>query len=201
MTEAVFGLIGVLIGVFSTWGQSWWSESRSTGRAAHYLAVRVVCVLDQYVERCAEVVSDDGLSFGQRNPDGCLEPQVPLPGPPMFPEDVDWKSIGHDLMYRLLSMPAEVEEADQAIGFVRSVVAFPPDYDEFFEERSYQYGQIGLKASALADELRKIYSIPQRELGDWNPLEKLSEAIKEVEETRQKRADSTRVLMSGLEDE
>lgn len=201
MAEAVFGLVGVLIGVFSTWGQSWWSERRSTGRAAHYLAVRVVCVLDQYVERCAEVVSDDGLSFGQRNPDGCLEPQVPLPGPPMFPEDVDWKSIGHDLMYRLLAMPAEVEEADQAIEFVGSVVAFPPDYDEFFEERSYQYGRIGLKASALADELRKIYRIPQRERGDWNPLEKLSEAIKEVEEVRQRRADSTATLMADVDEE
>jgi hypothetical protein len=142
MSEAVFGLIGVLIGVFSTWGQSWWSERRSTGRAAHYLAVRVVCVLDQYVERCAEVVSDDGLSFGQRNPDGCLEPQVPLPGPPMFPEDVDWKSISHDLMYRLLSMSADVEGADKGIAFVWNAIACPPDYDEFFEERSYQYGRI-----------------------------------------------------------
>lgn len=201
MSEAIFGLIGVLIGVFSTWGQSWWSERRSTGRAAHYLAVRVVCVLDQYVERCAEVVSDDGLSFGQRNPDGCLEPQVPLPGAPIFPEDVDWKSIGHDLMYRLLSMPAEVEEADQVIEFVGSAVAFPPDYDEFFEERSYQYGRIGLKASELADELRKIYRIPQRERGNWNPIEKLSEAIKEVEEVRQRRADSTATLMADVDEE
>lgn len=119
----------------------------------------------------------------------------------MFPEDVDWKSIGHDLMYRLLAMPAEVEEADQAIEFVGSVVAFPPDYDEFFEERSYQYGRIGLKASALADELRKIYRIPQRERGDWNPLEKLSEAIKEVEEVRQRRADSTATLMADVDEE
>jgi len=201
MSEAVFGLIGVLIGVFSTWGQSWWSERRSTGRAAHYLAVRVVCVLDQYVERCAEVVSDDGLSFGQRNPDGCLEPQVPLPGPPMFPEDVDWKSISHDLMYRLLSMSADVEGADKGIAFVWNAIACPPDYDEFFEERSYQYGRIGLKASAFADELRKNYRIPQRERGNWNPLEKLSEAIKEVEEVRQKRADSTATLMSNLNEE
>lgn len=201
MTEAVFGLIGVLIGVFSTWGQSWWSERRSTSRAAHYLAVRVVCVLDQYVERCAEVVSDDGLSFGQRNPDGCLEPQVPLPGPPMFPDDVDWKNISHDLMYRMLSMPADVEAADKGIDFVWNVVASPPDYDEFFEERNYQYGRIGLKASALANELREAYRIPQRELGDWNPLEKLSEAIKEAEETRQKRADSMATLMSDLDEE
>lgn len=191
----------MLIGVFSTWGQSWWSEKRSTGRAAHYLAVRVVCVLDRYVEKCVEVVSDDGLCFGQRNANGCLEPQVPLPGPPKFPEDVDWKSISHDLMYRLLSMSSDVEEADKSIAFVWHAIASPPDYDEFFDERNYQYGRIGLKASAFADELRKTYRIPQREQGDWNPLEKLSEAIREVEEARRKRAGSMATLMADIEDQ
>ncbi|MBC9794945.1 hypothetical protein [Sinomicrobium weinanense] len=59
--------------------------------------IRFLHILDKFVEDCADVIGDDGLSFGQRTPEGYLEPQVKVPGAPIFPEDVDWKSIEHEL--------------------------------------------------------------------------------------------------------
>lgn len=111
MREALFGLVGVFVGAMLTWVREVWSDRRTRGRHARYLAIRVVCVLDRYIESCAEVVSDDGLCHGQRNEQGYLVPQIPLPAPPAFPEDLDWKSIEPSLMYLILSLPSRVGRA------------------------------------------------------------------------------------------
>lgn len=63
MTEAIFGLIGVLVGSGISLFQTHWMEKRANDKNARYLAIRVVCILDKYLEDCAEVVNDDGLSY------------------------------------------------------------------------------------------------------------------------------------------
>src|SRR5436305_213062 len=115
MNEAIFGLIGVALGSFISWLQSYVADKKETHKKARYLAIRVVCILDKYLEDCAEVVKDDGLSFGQRNSEGCLEPQVKAPGAPDYPDDVEWITIEPELMYRILSLPADVEAAHRVI--------------------------------------------------------------------------------------
>jgi hypothetical protein len=156
-------------------------------RHARYFAIRVVCILDKYVENCAEVVSDDGLCDGRRDEQGCLQAQVPTPPPPAFPEGLDWRSIDHALMYRLLSTPNAAEAADRKIDFVWQYVAGPPDFEEFFEERQDQYATLGLAAFALTHEMRRQYNIPAQTLGEWNPPERLAKAKAQVEEDRRKR--------------
>jgi hypothetical protein len=169
MTEALFGLLGVVVGSLIPWIKEVWSERRLRSRHARYLAMRIVCTLDQYVDRCIEVVQDDGLCCGQRNQDGCLEPQVLLPAPPVYPDDVDWKCIDHELMYSLLALPNEAEEKNRYISFVSSEIAFPPDYEEAFEARQYEYSVLGLSALELAQRLRLTYKIPEKKGSTWNP--------------------------------
>ena len=129
---------------------------------------------------------DDGLCEGQPNEHGCLEPQVRLPLPPAFSHDLDWKSIGHDLMYRLLSLPSEAEAANRMIADA-AVHASPPDYDQFFEQRQYHYARLGLKASTLAAEVRIAYRIPAQDLGEWNPVEHLTNVKERVDREREER--------------
>lgn len=183
MVEGIFGLVGVVVGSLLTLAQSWLSGRRSRVESARYLAIRVVCVLDKYVETCATVVEDDGLCFGQRNEDGYLEPQVDTPGPPIFPEDVDWKSIDHDLMYRLLSLPNDVDTAASAISFYWDV-ASPPDFDEYFAERRERFTSIGLKSAKLAKRLRDAYKLPIQQLGDWVPEERLQREQAKIDQAR-----------------
>ncbi|MBN9591923.1 MAG: hypothetical protein J0I02_06780, partial [Alphaproteobacteria bacterium] len=78
-SDAVFGLLGVLIGALLTTGKDIWAYFIGRRSSARYVAIRVVCVLDKYVEECAEVVLDDGLSYGSRDERGYLAPQVDLP--------------------------------------------------------------------------------------------------------------------------
>jgi len=179
MTEAIFGLIGVLVGSGISWLQIYWTNKRTDSKNARYLAVRIVCILDKYLKDCAEVVKDDGLSYGQRTPEGYLTPQAIAPGPPIYPEDVDWKSIDYALMYRILSLPAEVETADRMIKFSLEI-ASPPDFEDWFIERKFYYCQFGLMAHKLSEELTKKHKINPMVYNDWEPASDLQRELNEV---------------------
>ena len=207
MNEAIFGFLGVLIGACIPWVREEFNERRLRKRHAMYLAARVVCVLDEYVEKCVEVVADDGTIMGQaavrdENGQESYEPQVPLPDAPDYPDDVDWKSINSNLMYRLLALPNTARETDRYISAC-SEHAFPPDYEDIFEARGTGYATLGLEALQLAKELRKTIKMPQKNYGKWNPEwypEKYFEVeISKVEERQASRAASPADLLDRME--
>ena len=186
MKEAILTILGASIAL----GGTWLFKSGDTEKSARYLAIRLVCLFDKYIEDCVAVVRDDGLCYGSRTQDGCLSPQVRSPGQPDYPEDIDWKSINHDLMYEILSFPAEVEAGDSSISFAWDHCASPPDYDEGFEERSFQYAQFGLKAYDLAQKLRKKYGIREKDYTDWNPVSVLQGELEKIKGRQTRRAES-----------
>lgn len=108
-----------------------------------------------------------------------LAPQVQAPGPPVFPDDVDWKSIDHELMYKILSLPSEVESADR---FIKATwdIAYPPDFEDWFEERKFRYSQFGLIAYKLSEDLTTKYNIQKKIYNDWNPSEDLKQELDAV---------------------
>jgi len=197
MTEAIFSLIGVVIGSIISWLQSYWTNKRAHDKNARYLAIRLVCVFDKFLEDCAEVVRDNGLSLGQRTAEGYLEPQVESPGPPIYPDDLDWKSIDHELMYKILSFPADVESAE---GIIRAAqdIAGPPDFEEWFDERAFHYGKFGLAAFALAEELAKKYGIRKKTYNNWDPVIELKKALSSIEARRQKRKELHMQLLNKV---
>lgn len=186
MTEAFFGLFGVLIGAGLTWFQTYWMTKQERDRNARYLAIRVACVLDKFVEDCAAVVRDDGLNYGMRTPEGHLEPQVQAPGAPVFPDDVDWKSIDHEMMYKILSFPADVEGGENIIR-AASVVAKPPNFEDWFDERAFWYAQYGLAAYALAEDLSEKYGIQKKTYKNWDPVAELKPKLEVLHQKREKR--------------
>jgi hypothetical protein len=145
-------------------------------RAGNYLAIRVVCILDAFVDGCVEVVHDDGLPDAE----GMMQPRSTAPKLD-FPADLDWKTIRHDLMYRALALPNVISAADEAISWAANEISGPPEYEEFFEERTIRYCEIGVKALALGRDLRAQYGIPARELAEhYDPDQRLSERLKKV---------------------
>lgn len=187
MIDALFGgLLGAIIGSAC----SWWVNTQSVKRKARYLAIRIVCLLDKYIEDCVSVVNDDGLCYGSRTEDGFLEPQVACPSTPIFPDDIDWKSINYDLMYEILSFPSNMEAADGMISNVSEFDATPPDYEEFFEERAFQYAELGITAHKLAQKLRDQYTIPAQNYDEWNPISELKSKLEKIKARRKERAQS-----------
>jgi hypothetical protein len=148
-------------------------------RHGRYLAIRVVCALDTFVNGCGDVVYDDGM-LGNEHETVPREPTPTL----NFPDDVDWKTVDPDLMYRALSLPNEIASADQAIDWVLWQIATSPDHEDFFTERVLRYGQLGLSALKLADDLRARYGIPARNTDGWHPRETLEKRAKEAEQEK-----------------
>lgn len=186
MTEGIFGLIGVFVGAVITWFQSYYANRRTELKNAKYLAIRVVCILDKFMEDCADVVKDDGLQFGQRTPEGCLEPQISVPQIPVFPEDVDWRSIDQELMYKILSFPSDIAAGNKLIDFTQNISG-PPDYEEWFDERRYHYATFGLTADRLAGELCSKYNIKKKRYNNWDPSADLERELSAGVQRRQKR--------------
>ena len=61
---AIIGFVGVIVGGGLTIAKDVAAHWFGRRRAARFAAVRIICVLDQYVEKCVEVVYDDGTVQG-----------------------------------------------------------------------------------------------------------------------------------------
>lgn len=174
MSDAVIGLAGVIVGVLAALGKdvvSYWTGRRNAGR---YAAVRIVCVLDAYVEKCVDVVHDDGTTEGRpagRTDSGeeYYSAQVDSPEPPVFADDIDWTSISPDLMYRVLALPNLAVKTERFISDA-SEHSYPPDYGEFFRARWEGYADLGLEAVSIATALRRQFNLPltSMEVGNHN---------------------------------
>ena len=148
LISAASGLAGVIVATVLPWMQVRWNNKRK----ARYLAIRVVCVLDGFLDQCTSVVGDDGLCDGQRDAEGCLQAQVAQPKGLPLPTDVEWRSIDYGLMYNILALPSRIEGDNRAISFAAEH-SIAPDYVEVFEARRYRYACLGLDAAALTQTL------------------------------------------------
>lgn len=170
--EIVFGFLGVLVGSAIPWIKEEWHQRRSRQENGQFFAVRITSVLDEYAQKCVAVVSDDGTSEGRpagRTDQGeaYYEAQTTSPEPPIFPDDIDWRSIPFKLMYRILALPNNARDTDRYITSC-SEYSFPPDYAEFFAARKEGYAHLGLEALKLIDDLRKEFDFPDLPPKFWD---------------------------------
>ena len=180
LITAISGITGVVVGTILPWFRDVWNNKR----LARYLAIRIVCVLDEFLDQCTNVVGDDGSFNGERRADGYREAQVSLPNGLPLPSDVDWRSINHGLMYKILELPSRIERENSAISFAAEQ-SYPPDYEEVFEERQYRYACLGLDVAALTQTLRSTYGIPVQEFGEWDPVGYLTNEKVKIEKRRE----------------
>jgi hypothetical protein len=187
----IYALIGIalgsLLGAVLGTVRELYAEYRSKKHEAEYLAIRIVCILESFLEGCAAVVRDDGLYYGQRNPDGVLRPLISTPRLEFDLKDSNWKSLPLNIMFEVLYFPSQVSVANNLIDSIFEHVATPPDYDEGFEERQYQYSELGLKAADLSTRIRKKYKLPQRHVGDWDVVEFIRNENNKILHIREKR--------------
>lgn len=205
-----FGLWGVAGGIVLTAGVTtlgtWWvtrytlkteAEATAAGRKeeierhATFLAVRVASILDPFVMSCIDVVNDKGAydARGERTTT-TSDPALALP------QDVDWKSIDPHHMDLVLTLPNEIMNAEKSIAFLADHIATPPDYEEIYNERQYQWARIGLLALNLAAELRERYGLSKRDYSRYDPRDVLERAFKKEDEMRNQGAELAKRLTS-----
>lgn len=124
-------------------------------RHARYLAIRLVTTLDTFILNCSDVASDHGEA-DERGDYGTTAPVPAL----ILPDDVEWKSLEPSILYDVMALPNQIDLADRSISFVADMIATPPDYSEFFNERQERYARLGLTALEIANKLRTQFEIP-----------------------------------------
>lgn len=187
MSEGLTVLAAVVLGAVLTSAQVFWTNHRGRKKKAAYLAVLVSATFDRFVDGCVAVIGDDGLLQGQRHPDGQLYSQVDHPELDFQSLNVEWQSLSTDLMYEILNFENRVESANKKIDSVRYYVAHAPDYEEYYEERQYQFATLGIDAANLAERLCEKYDFPRRDYEDWNPIEYMEEDLEKTLKVREER--------------
>jgi hypothetical protein len=190
MIEALIGLVGVVIGSGITIWKDVWNSKLERRRDGSFSAIRLICILEDYADKCISIVGDDGTAYGRpagRTKDGeeYYEAQETSPEPPVFPDDIAWRSITEPLMHRALALPNVARSTDRHIS-AASENASPPFYDKFFETRQEGYARLGLEALNIADDLRQQFGVSamgRAKLSfDWDPKKHLREKLLKFDE-------------------
>lgn len=202
MDKTAYVLVGIALAVLLNTIKEWWFQRRKSRKDLEYLSIRITCLLDTFVNSCADVVADDGLSFGQPGSDGCRSIQVKAPSFEPLAIEVEWKSLPANLMYEILNFPNLVETANHRISGAFEYAASPPDYEEGFEERQLQYSILGLKAHDLSKKLRKIGGLQiaeQPPIEEWSPVQYMIESLAKIKNLQEQRAARHKELMARLD--
>lgn len=195
MIEAIFGLIGVVVGSFLTIAKDSFASWQQRKQDGSYSAIRLISILHEYADHCIDVVNDDGTSHGQ--PAGRTEggeeyysAQVRLPQPPQYPDDTAWRSLPEDLMHQVLVLSNKARTTDRYIDG-QAEHAFPPDYSEVFEARQEGYAKLGYYTLSLAERLAEKYRITamhKADFGiDWDAKTYLGDTISKFANLRKER--------------
>lgn len=182
--KIVIGLFGVVLGFFLNFFKDISTARQTRKREAEYLAIRMICIFESFMDSCAAVVGDDGLYYGQTDEDGYHRVQVKTPDLELELKDVNWKSFSPQLMYEILYFPSLVKEANSFISSTFEFAASPPEFSEGFEERQYQYSTLGLRAAEITQKLRKQYNIPKNHITSWDMVKYMLNEKKKINKLR-----------------
>lgn len=126
----------------------------ATRRSATYSAIRVATTLEAFVVRCVNELSDHDAHWSSKGAIGSETMKLPdfLP----YPTDVAWQNLPPKLTERALTLITLVElESRSMVRFMEQVEG-PTETDHAIEATASR----GLEALELADELRRLFSLP-----------------------------------------
>ena len=169
----------------------------STRKRLSYLCIRLSMKLDRFIIGCADVVSDDGLRWGQTDIDGQRREQVEDPAFDLESLDVEWRVMQPEDLDRVLHLPVKI---DRLRAFLRAVQyeSTPPEHPEYFDARRNGYGNLGLEAYDLLVTLRKRAKLPAPVMPDWDPINKIETTLASLEEAQSRHRESQKRAFAQL---
>jgi hypothetical protein len=175
---------GVLLGAFKDIFTDHWKRRRLT----KYNAMLLATTLDQLISDCLDVIFDPQCEDQQ----GISQATAPTPKIE-WPAQLEWSLIPTELMYRCLLIPASIKRANESTSFVYNVIAGPPDYSEYFEERDDCYSQIGLAAVHILNRLNESYGVERQERLHRDPQQVFTSTLKRIAESREEQRAAQRL--------
>ena len=194
--SAIFGLLGVITGSLLATAKEWFFEHRKSEKDAKYLAILVSGELQRFRTACGEVVQE----YYQRDhdPEYGFHASAIGTSPEFKPEsiDVNWKSIPPRITDQIFFIPTEIETVHRYVGFMIGVGN--SDQRDCDEELAFRFAGLGVKAIALANDLRKTVGLPADKFSRKDEDDWLAEQIRDIEAIRSKRARVQSELTNSL---
>lgn len=191
MEKALFTLAGVIVGFILNFVKDVWQRKREQKKEIEFISIRLSYALDKFLIGCFDVVYDEGLYQGQTDKNGYRFIQSKTPEFSPDEIDINWKLLPSKLLYEILNFPNEIDSSNHLISGAFEYAASPPDFEEGFEERQYEYAQLGIKSFEFISELRNIGGLPVKEYEEWYQIDKLKETIVNIKNIKKKRAEAS----------
>lgn len=190
LIAALSGVVGVALGAALTLLREVLMQRRKEQKDVAHLVGLVAGALERFSSACANTANDDGeLTY----PPGEEPFRVDRTKDPEFSVDkldVEWKALPADLMFKILDLPYRIDEAHRFIEGASEHAAFPPDFEEYYEERRYQFSILGADAGRLAASLRRYAKVPARQRNPhWDSIKFMDDTRAAIEKRRAEPAD------------
>lgn len=163
-------LTGAIIGASLVWLGDFIKSKYNQSKNVHYLAVRLIPVLEQFLDDCFDVSADNGVPIGA-SPSQVHKYSPQIQAPELnLPNDVDWKSIDKCLTEEIMKLPVEIYSINKSLNIDSQFAE--PDYSEFMYSRQLRFAEFSLKIDSIISKLKKILKQkPTEYSGHWNPRE------------------------------
>ncbi|WP_262244296.1 hypothetical protein [Serratia liquefaciens] len=156
-----------------------------------YISVQLIFLLDKFVARCADVAWDDGYDQTEQKPaDSELSDQTPVPVFDMSSVKGEHKYLEPDMLSRLHSIEIKLNQANEALRHEDKPWLYGYGLWRYYEKRRALYGQIGIYASSIADDLRTEFNIET--IHGWKPSESITRSIRDLKKIKAKRDKRTK---------
>ncbi|EMM1485372.1 hypothetical protein PO467_20310 [Enterobacter kobei] len=157
-----------------------------------YISVQLIFLLDKFVARCADVAWDNGFDPMMPEPhDEELEDQTQIPVFDMISVKGEHKYLKPAMLARLHTIEIKLNQANESLHNEEAVWGWEGSLWKYYETRRELYGNVGLYAASIADDLRKEFGIKNVE--GWKPSERIINSFENIKETRAQRAERKRL--------
>ncbi|WP_152999652.1 hypothetical protein [Pantoea stewartii] len=150
----------------------------------NYIAVQLIYLIDDFVYKCGEVAWDQGYNPAYPEPyDYSYEAQSDTPNFDMSSVKGEHKYLEPIMLYKLQSINVEIAKATDRLREITNSSDFDHDMiSYYFTCRRREFAEVGIKASAISDEIRKKFKVPYHD--DWNPRETIISSLNQMNRQR-----------------
>lgn len=153
-----FGALGgVVLGAVLVWIGEFVKTYYARSVSSHYLAVRLIPLLEVLLDSSYDCAFDDGTALGQTDKNGCFQIQTLAPKFDL-PDDVDWKSLDKKLLEAIMSISSQLYSISRNVS-AEHEHAIPP-YDDFMCYRQYEYAKFALDCDEVLTKVRALIKLP-----------------------------------------
>ena len=181
ITVALIGFIGVFVGAAVAALKDWVLHRASKQDAGRYLSALLITKLDKLSIDCSHLAGDSG----EEREDGYYYAEHEKPEFSLPSEQTNWTTLPAGIQIATLNLPYRLESIASTVSN-EFLYDSPPDFPSAFQERRYLYAKLGIEASRLSDELRRLFKFPRSTASEWNPVPFLEETIREIDALRKR---------------